>query len=511
MLKVQRLTGGYGGQAIINDISFEEKKGEFFGILGPNGSGKTTLLKMISGILPFEKGEIFINGRKLSAYSAKQLAKIVAVLPQHSTQTFSYTVKETVSLGRYAHQEGWFQTWTAEDEEIVQMAMEQTGVDVFQDKDIQALSGGERQRVFLAQALAQEPRVLLLDEPTNHLDLSYQKELLDMLKEWTKERELTVISIFHDLNLAGLYCDRLLLLEKGTINVNNRPNEVLKETRIKEVYRTDIEKHPHPKVPVPQMVLLPQWGTRQKRIQAMIEPSLLDIGKDHIALRSPIPLRTMSSGVVGSGMGWHQIFINRHVDKNYDCEDHRKEMIQYLHEHGIEPLDTVGMMTAVYLEDVAWKMLYGDGFSVMAVVTAGVGNAVDASQSEKHEFVQIPGTINTWIFVNGELTEEAFIQGVMTATEAKVKALEHHGVKDLVTGTNATGTSTDSIMVAATQQGKKLEFAGTITPLGKLISKAVFECTLESIEKTKKRKKDKDADRTCAGTDFGIRTGSPYR
>ena len=122
--------------------------------------------------------------------------------------------------------------------------MKQTGVADFSDKDIQTLSGGERQRVFLAQALAQEPKILLLDEPTNHLDLSYQKELLDMLKAWTKERELTVISIFHDLNLAGLYCDRLLLLEKGQIQVVDVPNEVLQQERIQDVYHTTIEKHP---------------------------------------------------------------------------------------------------------------------------------------------------------------------------------------------------------------------------------------------------------------------------
>ena len=100
----------------------------------------------------------------------------------------------------------------------MQKVMNWTGVTTFQDKPIQFLSGGERQRVFLAQALAQEPEILLLDEPTNHLDLSYQKELLDLLKRWTREQGLTVISIFHDLNLAGLYCDRLLLLEKGKIS-----------------------------------------------------------------------------------------------------------------------------------------------------------------------------------------------------------------------------------------------------------------------------------------------------
>lgn len=470
---------------ILKDISLQVHKGELFGILGPNGSGKTTLLKMISGILPFEKGTILIKDQRLESYSRKELAQMIAVLSQHSTQAFSYTVKETVSLGRYAHQKGWFQSWSNEDERIVQEVMTKTGVAAFQNKDIQDLSGGERQRVFLAQALAQEPEILLLDEPTNHLDLSYQKELLDLLKRWTRERELTVVSIFHDLNLASLYCDRLLLLENGRIHTNDIPNEVVKVDKIKEVYHADIEKQPHPKIPVPQMVLIPNWDRDTK--ETLINPEYIQITNEYISLHSPVPLRTMSSGVVGSGLGWHQTFVNRHVDKNYDCSDHRSEMLQYLRANGFEPTETIGMMTAVVMEDAVYKVLKEDDFSIMVMVTAGVGNAVDASKSDRHSYERVPGTINTWIFVNGELTEEAFIQSIVTATEAKVKVMEYQEVIDQVTGTIATGTSTDSILIAATQTGKKLEFAGTITPLGKLISKGVYDCTTEAIRKSRKR------------------------
>jgi iron complex transport system ATP-binding protein len=128
-------------------------------------------------------------------------------------------------------------------------------------------------------------------------------------------------------------------------------------------------------------------------------------------------------------------------------------MADFLKEKGFEPSETVGMMTAVILEDVSYKHIEGAGFSLLVVVTAGIGNAVDASKSVQHTFEQVPGTINTWIFVNGELTEEAFIQSIMTATEAKAKALHDLNVIDEVTGTIATGTSTDSILIAATQDG----------------------------------------------------------
>lgn len=487
MLAVKNLSGGYEGKRILHDISFNVAAGELFGILGPNGSGKTTLLKVISGIMAYDHGSISLKGRDLSTYSARELAKVAAVLPQHSGQAFSYRVKETVSLGRYAHQKGWFHSWSNEDEEIVQSVMAQTGIVRLQDQQIHQLSGGERQRVFLAQALAQQPEILLLDEPTNHLDLSYQKELLDLLRKWTKDCGLTVVSIFHDLNLASLYCDQLMLLDQGRISIQHVPNEVLKEDRIREVYQTAIQKQPHPRVAKPQMVLLPDFMEGEFG-ELQIDAKYLRVSKEIIELRSPIPLRTMSSGVVGSGTGWHQTFINRCVGHDYDCSDHRVEMKAYLKQHGYEPGETVGMMTAVRLEDAVYKLFNGNGFSVFIVITAGAGNAVDASKREGYSALYQPGTINTWIFINGNLTEEAFIQSIMTATEAKVKALHDQEIRDSVTGTLATGTSTDSILIAASQSGRELEYSGTITPLGQLIGKGVYECTVDAIRKYKRRK-----------------------
>lgn len=146
----------------------------------------------------------------------------------------------------------FFLTLTQKDKEIIEAVMKQTGISQYKDQYLNELSGGERQRVCLAQALAQEPKVLLLDEPTNHLDLSYQKELLDYLKLATKESGLTVISIFHDLNLAGLYCDRLLLMEDGKVSIVDHPEEVLREDRISDIYITTIEK-----------IHIPGWQNRK--------------------------------------------------------------------------------------------------------------------------------------------------------------------------------------------------------------------------------------------------------
>lgn len=480
MLSVRHLTGGYTGEMILNDVSFEVKSGDLFGILGPNGSGKTTLLKMLSGVIPYSEGEILLKNKPIRKYSPKELAKVIAVLPQHSNQAFSYTVKETVSLGRYAHQTGWFNHWSVDDEKIVQEVMALTGVSQFENQDIQLLSGGERQRVFLAQALAQEPEVLLLDEPTNHLDLSFQKELLDRLKAWTRNRGLTVISIFHDLNLAGLYCDRLLLLEKGHINVNDAPNEVLCEERIKEVYQTNIQKFTHPSVPAPQMVLLPDVPSEKETVP--INESFLQISAEYILMQSPIPLRTMSSGGVGSGIGWHQVFLNRHIDSENQLENPSEEMLLFLKKNGFEQTNTIAMRTAMRTEDVRYKFFQGKDFSALIVVTVGLENGIDSSIGSERQL-----SVNTWVFVNGFLNEEAFIQSIVTATEAKSKAINDGTIRGSLNGSIASRTQNDRILIAATQNGFNLESAGYDSALGELIGEGVYQCTIAAMENSVKR------------------------
>ncbi|MBM7649555.1 iron complex transport system ATP-binding protein [Bacillus ectoiniformans] len=490
MITVEHLFGGYSSKPIVQNVSFSVKQGELFGILGPNGSGKTTLLKMVSGIVPFSEGVINIKGKELKHYSPKELAKVVAVLPQMTSHEFSYTVKETVSLGRYAHQKGFFRAWSDQDEQAVQKAMQQTGTETFAEHSLLELSGGERQRVFLAQALAQEPEILLLDEPTNHLDLSFQKDLLDLLKKMTKELGLTVVSIFHDLNLASLYCDRLLLIEKGQVHGLGIPSEIVKEEHINSVYETKVHQRPHPEVPKPQMSILPQ-RTNQDEVCFQIDEGLVETSEEMITLNSPILLKTLSAGVIGAGWGWNRSFVNRHVDKNYNHDHFKQEMHDFLTAQGFDCNETVGMMTAVFLDTAAFRLVEHEGASVFAMVTAGVGNAVDVSRACEHDRAMLPGTINTWVFANGRLTEEAFVQAVMTATEAKVKALFEKGVKDPLTGSLATGTSTDSVLIAATQRGEEQAFAGTISPLGQAIGKAVYECTIESLEKSKNRRCEK--------------------
>lgn len=219
MIQVKEIKGGYGEKEVIRGISLEVKQGEFLGILGPNGSGKSTLLKMISGLLEPDSGEVRLSGQLIQSYRPKALSQKMAVLPQKTDQAFSFTVEETVQFGRYPYQKGWLQSVTQEDMRIVNKVMEQTDVAQFKGQSIHELSGGEQRRVYLAQALAQRPEYLLLDEPTSFLDLAYQKDLLDLIKEETTSSRLTVIGVFHDVNIASLYCDRLPLLDEGKTEI----------------------------------------------------------------------------------------------------------------------------------------------------------------------------------------------------------------------------------------------------------------------------------------------------
>ncbi|MFS0575922.1 adenosylcobinamide amidohydrolase [Sporosarcina sp. 179-K 3D1 HS] len=212
------------------------------------------------------------------------------------------------------------------------------------------------------------------------------------------------------------------------------------------------------------------------------------VSSNYVSFRAEQPLKTLSSAVHNAGIGWFRAFVNRHVDMNYHCDDAKGEMAAYLEQQGFRAEETVGMMTAVSTEHVEIGQYDGDFGSVLIAVTAGVGNAVDVSQALTREEEQKIGTINTWIIVNGQLSDEAFVQTMITATEAKVKALHDEAIQDPLTGTIATGTSTDSVLIAATQQGEYLPYAGTVTPLGKLVGHGVYDCTVRALRAYKKAK-----------------------
>jgi iron complex transport system ATP-binding protein len=247
LLEVNNVSGGYRNKKTVNNISFSVKKGEFIGLIGPNGSGKTTLLKILTNLLPKQTGQISVCSQQVETYSAKQLAQKIAVLPQNNELGFSYSVKQVVALGRTPYQNSFFNNCSQDDEGIVLEAMKQTEISSFATKDYQELSGGEKQRVLLARAFAQQPELLLLDEPANHLDIKHQIHLFSTIKKFIEDNN-SVLAVFHDINMASLYCDRILVLHEGRIVKEMNAKDGLDVKCLSHVFETPFTSNKHPLV-----------------------------------------------------------------------------------------------------------------------------------------------------------------------------------------------------------------------------------------------------------------------
>ncbi len=247
----------YNNSKVVDSVNFSVKVGEFFMILGPNGAGKSSLLKLIAGIEKTKSGQIDILGKPKEKYSARELAKVVALVAQQTSIDFPFTVAETVLLGRSPHL-GLLGIESDKDYALAQEAMAFTGVAQFADRRLDQLSGGERQRVMIARAICQEPEIILLDEPTNALDPSHQLKIMDLMERFRQEKQTTVVMVSHDLNLAALYSDRLLLLKNGKVVVIGTPAEVFVSEYIEKSYQCDMLIDKNPVGDVPRVMLVPE-------------------------------------------------------------------------------------------------------------------------------------------------------------------------------------------------------------------------------------------------------------
>src|SRR6266516_7753920 len=239
LLNVAGVTFGYDRQPLLYDVHIQVQARQRVGLLGPNGSGKTTLLRLVSGILRPQQGKIFLEGRDLHQWSRRRIAQRIAVVPQELHMPFAFTVEHMVSLGRTPFL-NFFGLQNKYDDEIVQDAIQATGIASLAQRIFNHLSGGERQRVMIAMALAQQPQLLLLDEPTSHLDIKYQIETLELVQRLNWERGVTVIAAMHDLNLAARYFPRLLLFQRGIV-ADAAPAEVLEPGVISRVYGVNVQ------------------------------------------------------------------------------------------------------------------------------------------------------------------------------------------------------------------------------------------------------------------------------
>lgn len=263
-LQVQQVSFSYLDGLVLHNINLSIKAGEMVGLLGPNGSGKTTLIKLASGVLKPGQGEIKLDGSKLSQLSRKSIARSIAVVPQQFNIPFAFTATEVVMLGRTP----FFRAFAEEgevDKQFVSNALALVSISDLKERRFDELSGGERQKVILAMALAQQPKLLLLDEPTVHLDITHQVEILELVRRLNVERGLTVIAAMHDLNLASLYFDRLILLKEGRVSADGTPAQVLTEDGIREVFSASVKVEPHPVTGVPHIVIMPKGNAVKKQ------------------------------------------------------------------------------------------------------------------------------------------------------------------------------------------------------------------------------------------------------
>jgi len=254
ILQIKDIGFGYEKKRVLSRVSFDAKKGEIIGIIGPNGSGKTTLLKIIDGLLFPQEGEILVEGENLRQKNRKELARIIAFVPQEFSLVFPFSVQEIVMMGRYPHLNN-LRFEGNDDYRIVREAMEMTDTLHLSERMIHHISGGERQRVLIARALAQKPRIMLLDEATAFLDIKHQIALFELIKKLNKLQDLTVIVVTHDINLAGQYTDRIILLQEGKIHSIGTPGQVITEGNINEVYEADVLVDKNPRTGAPRVTL----------------------------------------------------------------------------------------------------------------------------------------------------------------------------------------------------------------------------------------------------------------
>jgi iron complex transport system ATP-binding protein len=239
LISVSQLTVRYGSVLALDHVTATAADGEWLGVIGPNGAGKTTLLNVIARLLPFQ-GELTVCGRSAAGLSRRELARLIAYVPQRPVLPPTMTVSHYVLLGRTAHI-GYLRTETAADRRVCAGVIERLDLGPMAGRLLGTMSGGELQRVVLARALAQQAPVLLLDEPTSALDLGRRMDALELIDDIRRERSLTVLSAIHDLTLAGQFADRLLLIADGQIAASGPAADVLRDSLLAEHFGPGIQ------------------------------------------------------------------------------------------------------------------------------------------------------------------------------------------------------------------------------------------------------------------------------
>lgn len=245
--------------AVLDAVSARIEEGRFVGLVGPNGAGKSTLLRAIGAVLKPESGAVLLDDENVHALSSRAASRRVATVPQDTSLSFDFDVRDVVAMGRTPYRSRFRSETDTAGEAAIAEALSRTETEAFADRSISAVSGGERQRVVLARALAQDTPILLLDEPTASLDINHQIRTLELVRELANEGK-TVIAAIHDLNLAAHYCDELVLLSEGRVLDSGSPENVLTERNLRDAFDTRAVVSRHPVTGAVYVAALPEQG-----------------------------------------------------------------------------------------------------------------------------------------------------------------------------------------------------------------------------------------------------------
>ena len=237
MLKIENLSVSYTGNSILENLNLKIPEGKITALIGPNGCGKSTLLKAISGGIRISSGKVTVNGQDLIKLSHKKRARVLSILPQSPITPDGITVQQLVNFGRNPYLSQWGKL-SINDHQKVHAALTETSLLELSDRSVDSLSGGQRQRAWIAMVLAQDTEYILLDEPTTYLDLSHQIELLEMMQKMNRNGK-TIVVVLHDLNQACRYCDHLVVMKKGQLIAQGKPQYIFNSQLLKSVFNLD--------------------------------------------------------------------------------------------------------------------------------------------------------------------------------------------------------------------------------------------------------------------------------
>ena len=237
-IQIEHMSSGYGKKKILTDINAFIPANEMTVILGENGSGKTTFLRAMAGLLKYE-GSIRVDGEEIEKLSPRQTAEKIAMLSQTNSAYFSFTVEETVRMGRYRFHKGFFDSYDEADERKVEECLKVCGIDDIRSERIKELSGGQLQRVYIAQMYAQDSDYIFLDEPTNHLDLKHRF----LLEKTLKNSNHSVVAVYHDVREAFKIADWIILIKKGQIMTMDKPGNLYGKQVLNETFEMDMGEY----------------------------------------------------------------------------------------------------------------------------------------------------------------------------------------------------------------------------------------------------------------------------